>query len=320
VSSNIGITKFASRLQPDEHFDALRAFGFGTPTGVEFPGEVPGGLPLPHGWRKGQQGPSVAMGYAFQVTPIQLAAAYGAIANDGLLLAPTIIKEIRDPSGLLVFRHEPLVVRRAVSPEVAADLRGFLALSAADSGTGGRAQVKGRVLGKTGTARLVENRRYTREYAASFAGIFPAKDPQLVVVVRVEKPKGQYYGGFVAAPLVGQMLTQALAARRTALDRTRLADEQIARPKPLAAAQLPEAARTWVPVPLARPAAGRATPRVVPNVIGWSPRSAALALHRRGFRVRLDGTGLVIRSEPAGGDSLSDGRTVTIYAARERTP
>lgn len=318
VSSNVGIAKFSTRLEADEHFDALRNFGFGSPTGVEFPAEASGSLYLPDRWRKGWEGPSVAMGYNLEVTPIQLAAAYGAFANDGVLIAPTVIKEIRSPAGEVVYRHEPLVVRRVVSARVAEQIRGFLALSAADSGTGGRAQVKGIVLGKTGTAKLVINRRYSTEHAASFAGIFPAKDPQLVVVVRVEKPHGGYYGGFVAAPLVRRMLSQALSARKTALDRTRLADDQMVRAEPRRNGVGPPAPRTWVQLPI-RSAAVVADDRLVPDVVGLSPRAAALALHRRGFWVQLEGLGPVTRTLPEAGDSLAAGRTVTVYANRGRS-
>ena len=320
VSSNIGIVKFSTRLEPNEHFDALRNFGFGSPTGVEFPGEAAGTLTRPDQWRAGEHGPSMAMGYGLEVTPIQLAAAYGAIANDGLLLVPTVIKEIRSPEGKVVYRHEPLVVRQAITARVAEQIRGFLALSAADSGTGGQSQVKGTVLGKTGTAKLVINRRYSNEHAASFAGIFPAKDPQLVVVVRVEKPHGRsYFGGFVAAPLVRRMLSQALSARKTALDRTRMFDDQVMRAEPRRSeSDTPAPPRTWVAFPLRTTPPGQVDDRLVPDVVGLSPRAAALALHRRGFRVRLEGLGVVTRTLPDGGDSLTVGRTVTVYANRGR--
>lgn len=323
VSSNIAMGKFSQRLTPAEHYEALRAFGFASPTGVEFPGEASGVVPRPERWRAGQEGISAAMGYAIQVTPIQLAAAYGALANDGRLMAPALIREIRDPDGKVIYRHQPLVVRQAVTPEVAATIRGYLALSAADSGTGSRAQVRGGVLGKTGTARLVRNGRYVDEHAASFAGIFPANDPQLVVVVRIERPRGGYYGGTVAAPLVGRMLRQALAARRTSLDRTRLADQGAGRQsvaaRPSTADREPER-RSWVPIPL--PPVGReaAPAHEVPDVVGLSVRKATAALHRRGFQVRLEGGGVVQRTVPESGETMDAGKTVMIVAARPRAP
>lgn len=322
VSSNIAMAKFSQRLAPAEHYDVLRSFGISTPTGVEFSVEDPGRLPPPHRWHAGLEGVSAAMGYNVQVTPIQLAAAYGALANDGLLMSTSLIKEIRAPDGRVIYRHTPVVVRRVVSAEVAATVRGYLARSAGELGTGGRSQVKGTVLGKTGTARLVENGRYINAHAASFAGIYPADDPQLVVVVRIERPEGNYYGGFVAAPLVRRMLSQALAARRTALDRVRLAGDRVERPARSSrtdAEDLPRT-RSWVAFPLADAAAAAATTSVVPDVTGQSVRKAAEALYQRGFQVQLDGAGFVRRTVPAAGDSLTLGKVVTVVATMTSRP
>src|SRR5207244_1375590 len=107
VSSNIAMAKFSSRLRPEEQFEMLRDFGFGTPTGAEFPGESRGILAFPDRWQPMYTRASVAMGYEFGVTPVQLAAAYAAIANDGVLLAPTLVREVRDPAGNLLYRHRP---------------------------------------------------------------------------------------------------------------------------------------------------------------------------------------------------------------------
>ncbi|PYO75629.1 MAG: cell division protein, partial [Gemmatimonadetes bacterium] len=97
VSSNIGIVKFAARLEPDEQYAILRDFGFGTPTGIEFPAEAAGRLRPPSVWQR-PSAASLAMGYELSVTPIQVAMAYGALANDGVLLEPTLIREVRGGS------------------------------------------------------------------------------------------------------------------------------------------------------------------------------------------------------------------------------
>jgi len=123
VSSNIAMSKFAQRLAPEEQYGVLRDFGFGSPTGVEFPSESRGRLARPDQWQPMYTRASVAMGYEFGVTPVQLAAAYGAIANDGVLLAPTLVREIRGPTGASLYRHEPEPVRQATSPEIAGKLR-----------------------------------------------------------------------------------------------------------------------------------------------------------------------------------------------------
>ena len=225
VSSNIAMAKFSSRLTPEEQFEVLRDFGFGTPTSAEFPSESRGRLDRPDRWQPMYTRPSMAMGYNFAVTPVQLAAAYAAIANDGVLLAPTLVKEVRDPSGALLYRHRPEPVRRVMSSEVAARLRDFLREAVGEGGTGTRAQLANySLMGKTGTAIRFEKGRYVKdEHTASFAALFPADHPQLAVIVKIDNPRGNYYGGLTAAPVTRTMLQQALASRRVAIDRGRLA-------------------------------------------------------------------------------------------------
>ena len=142
---------------------------------------------------------SMAMGYEIGVTPVQLAAAYGAIANDGLLMAPTLVREVRDPSGTVLFRHRPGAGPpggqprdRGAAPRVPAR-RGR-----AKAAPGSEAQLANyAVLGKTGTARRFEDGRYvTGEYTVVLRRrSFPPTIPQLVVIVKIDNPKGSYYGG-----------------------------------------------------------------------------------------------------------------------------
>lgn len=315
VSSNIGATKFTLRLSPSEHFDILRDFGFGTPTGIEVPGESPGILKKPHRWQPDNTQPSMAQGYELEVTPLQMAAAYAALAHDGLLPSVTLIREIRDPEGRIVYQHEPRPVRRVVTPEVAAQVRGFLSLAAGEGGTGSRAQLdRYKVIGKTGTARNVVGGMYTNSYTASFAGLFPADDPLLVAVVRIVDPEGgKYYGGDVAAPLMRRMLQDALAARRGAIDRTRFAERVAATPGAARTEDRPAAA-VQVQVPLQAGAPPAPALLEVPDVRGVSVRQAALSLHRRGFRVQLEGNGLVQGTAPAAGDSARAGSVVAVTA------
>jgi len=317
VSSNIAMAKFSLRLRPEEQFEMLRDFGFGTPTGAEFPGESRGILALPHRWQPMYTRASVAMGYEFAVTPVQLAAAYAAIANDGVLLAPTLVREVRDPAGELLYRHQPEPVRRVVSSAIAAELREFLREAAGAGGTGEQAQLTNySVLGKTGTAVRFVNGRYVHgQYTASFAAIFPADHPQLVVIVKIDNPRGRYYGGLTAAPVTRMMLQQALASRRVAIDRGRLAARDGAVPEPTKrpAAAPPGPPPVVVQLPY-HPPQESAAPRPVPDVAGRSIREAALALHRRGFRVNLRGIGRVVRTIPGGGESALPGSAVLVLA------
>jgi cell division protein FtsI (penicillin-binding protein 3) len=315
VSSNIALAKFAARLKPDEQYETLRAFGIGAPTGIEFPAEAQGKLRLPREWT-GPSSTSLAIGYELSVTPLQLAAAYGAIANDGVLLQPTLIREIRNPSGAVRYRHRPEPVRRAVTPEVAARLRDLLRGVVGAGGTGERAALANfQVAAKTGTARRVVDGRYAPgQYTASFAALFPADDPQLVVVMKIDNPqKGSYFAAQTAAPVTRSMLEQALAARTVALDRARLSNvAPTAERAPLAE---PDGLVPYVVSIPYEPDSTRAQPkRAVPDVTGRPLREAARTLHRRGFRVVVKGWGVVHHSWPAAGDSAAAGKTVTLFA------
>jgi len=321
VSSNIALVKFAARLEPDEQYTMLRAFGFGAPTGIEFPAESPGKLRLPKDWTRPSQA-SLAIGYELAVTPLQLAAAYAAIANDGVLLQPTLIREVRDPAGAVRYRHRPEPVRRAVTPEVAAKLRDLLRGVVEAGGTGERAALANfQLAAKTGTARRVVGGRYAPgQYTASFAALFPADDPQLVVVMKIDNPqKGSYFAAQTAAPVTRSMLEQALAARTVALDRARLSNvAPTAERAPLDEINEPDGVVPYVvtiPGPAPLPDSERVQPaRPVPDVTGRPLREAARTLHRRGFRVVVKGWGVVHHSWPAAGDNAAAGSTVTLFA------
>ena len=226
-SSNVGIVRFADRLTPREQYELLRDFGFGAPTAVPYPSEAAGMLRSPKLWSK-QSRASLAMGYELSVTPLQLAAAYAAIANGGELLQPALVKEIRTPEGDVVFKHERRVVRRVVPVEVAATMRKLLvevvttgSASAADLATFD-------VGGKSGTARNSSGGRYRAgSYTASYVGLFPAESPQFVILVKLDDPQGAYYGGKTAAPVSKVVLEAAIAARDAALDRSALARRRV---------------------------------------------------------------------------------------------
>src|SRR6266702_4101933 len=316
VSSNIAIAKFAARLTPEEQYAMLRDFGFGALTGIEFPAEATGRLRLPSEWTR-PSAASLAMGYELSVTPIQVAIAYGALANDGLLLQPTLIREVRSAGGGVRYRHRPEPVRRVVSREVAAALRTMLR-GVVERGTGTEAALTNfPVAAKTGTARRVVNGRYAAgEYTASFAALFPADQPQLVLVVKIDNPhKGSYFAAQTAAPVTRSMLEQALAARTVALDRARLSTAA-----PRAAATPAEDDGGLVPYvvpwPYERDSAGvgGGPRRAVPDVAGFGMREAVRTLHRRGFRVALRGWGVAEHTWPAAGDSAAAGSMVTLFA------
>ncbi len=316
VSSNIALVKFAARLHPDEQYGVLRAFGFGAPTGVEFPAESPGRLRPPREWSRPSSA-SLAIGYELAVTPIQLAAAYGAIANNGVLLEPTLIREIRAPNGTVRYRHRAEPVRRVISPEVAAKLRDLLrGVVEQAGGTGERAALANfQLAAKTGTARRVVGGRYAAgQYTASFAALFPADEPQLVVVMKIDNPqKGSYFAAQTAAPVTRSMLEQALAARTVALDRARLSN--VAATADHARLDEPDGVVPYVvPWPYARDTAATEPDRIIPNVTGQPLREAIRALHRRGFQVVVKGWGVIHHTWPAHGEHAAPGTTITVFA------
>jgi cell division protein FtsI (penicillin-binding protein 3) len=326
LSSNIGLAKFAQRLEPALQYDILRQFGFGSRTDVEFPVESRGLVPPLAKWDEGFTRESVSRGYHFQITAIQLAAAYGAIANGGILYTPSLVREIRAPDGSVLYRHRAEPVRRVISPEVAATLRRFMRKAVAASSTSEAIQIEDYELaGKTGTARKVINGRYADgKYVSSFAAIWPAERPDLVAIVTIDEPKGAYYGSQTAAPLTREILEQAIASRNRALDFDQLAtgDSTRRRGRRRAPAEAPiEGLPPVVAVSWPPPADAAAREvRPVPDVSGQTARAAIARLHAEGFRVAVEGLGTVAGTVPSAGTALRTGETITIRADAPRLP
>jgi cell division protein FtsI (penicillin-binding protein 3) len=338
-SSNIGIVQFAERLSAREEYETLRDLGFGTPTGVPYPSEAAGVLKPPGAWSKPTPA-SMAMGYEIMVTPLQLAAAYAAVANGGELLEPGLVKEVRSPDGKTLYRHERRVIRRVMSPEIARQVRELLVATVARGTAADADMATFAVAGKTGTARrTVLGQGYVaRRYTASFVGLFPAEDPQYVILVKLDNPIGAYYGGKTAAPVSKVVLQAAVAARDAALDRGALVrhgrSRAAARNLPLGdrsrprdtlrLAAAPASALTPVVAPVAAGARfvvdlpGPAVVRLavlplrpIPDVRGLPLRVAVRTLHRAGFNVQL-GIGPTGATLPGAGALARPGTVVRL--------
>jgi len=316
-SSNMGAAKLSMRLSNSSQHGYLRDFGFGMPTRIDYPGESSGELRRPGEWSKLSAG-SLAMGYEMSMTSLQLVAAYGALANHGLLMRPRLIKEIRDRDGRVVFEAEPTEVRQVVRPEVAREVTEVLE-DAVRTGTAKQADmVQLAVAGKTGTAKLAVDGRYARgRYRASFVGYAPADDPSVVILTRLEDPKGAYYGGAIAAPTSQATLQAALATHVSAVD-SRLV-VSVVRPRRWTDAMTDGVAegpfifavgdgqRTW---PVER---SEGEQRItMPKLTGLPLRSAAARLHELGLRVEWRGTETVRRQEPAPGREITRGSIVVL--------
>ncbi len=212
-SSNIGAVKVGERIGSRFLFDKLRGFSFGAKTGVDCPGESPGGLRPVDRWSK-MDAAAICFGQGIAVSALQLAAAVSAIANDGVLMKPYLVGAITDPEGRVVSSFQPTVLRQAVSSQTARSLTSVLARAVEEGGTGVRAAVEGyRVAGKTGTAQKVDPsaKAYSNNrHLASFVGFVPAEDPAVVILVVIDEPKKHYYGGVVAAPVFRRTAVEIL--------------------------------------------------------------------------------------------------------------
>ena len=204
-SSNVGAVKIGLQLGADRFYQWVRRFGFGEPTGIGFPGEEQGIVPAPSAFSGSTMG-NLPIGQGLSVTPIQMAAAYSAIADGGILRAPRLVLDngespVAPPRG-----------RRVISKQTAAQLRQMLEGVLAPGGTASEVSVPGYTLtGKTGTAQVAVNGGYSNtRFVASFVGFAPASDPKLLVAVVVDEPQGNYYGGVVAAPAFGEIAKFAL--------------------------------------------------------------------------------------------------------------
>ena len=314
-SSNIGVAKLAERMERNEQYLALRGFGFGSPTGVSYPSESGGRLPRTGQWS--WTSPSrLSIGYEIAVTPLQMAMAYGALANGGTLLEPRLVREVRSRDGRTGQQFEPRVVRRVIPEQVADQIRSVL-VDAVEVGTGREAALATfRVAGKTGTARIAENGRYRPgAYTASFAGFFPADDPQLVFIVKLDEPRGEYYGGRAAAPVTRATLEAALATRNTPIDRS-----AIARTPQTAAVTSPPRSRSTGSGVVRLAARSQETVaraeapamRIIPDVSGMTMRDAVRRLHEAGFRLHVEGTGRVARTVPGASSEAEQGSVIRL--------
>ncbi|MFQ5591020.1 MAG: penicillin-binding transpeptidase domain-containing protein, partial [Phycisphaerae bacterium] len=197
-------------------YDIIRRFGFGQPTRIGFPGEGAGVVHSLGHWTT-YSTTSVSFGYEVGVTPLQLAAAFSAIVNDGVLVRPVLVARLLDAAGRTIRSLDtPEIVRRVVSSDVARYMSHEVLPAVVERGSGSRARLKGySVLGKTGTAKVPYRNRSGYEpgaYVATFIGAAPVEDPRVVVLAMIRRPNPSlgYYGGTVAAPVVREILRAAL--------------------------------------------------------------------------------------------------------------
>ncbi|HYG10565.1 MAG TPA: penicillin-binding protein [Pyrinomonadaceae bacterium] len=346
-SSNVAAIKLGLRVGKERMYDYMRRFGFGERTGIELKGETRGIVRKPENWHPSSMG-SVAIGQEVGVTPIQMAAAFATIANDGVRVAPHLVREVRDANGQTVQRTTP-ETHRVLSVETARTLRPMLE-SVTVSGTAKLAQLDGyTAAGKTGTAQKIDpaTRAYSKtKYVASFAGFAPIDNPAVVIIVVLDEPAGSYYGGTVAAPVFRAIAESVLPyldiAPDTEFKTPASGDDELAQAThdagdSAAAAgathhaqysSQESAAQAMLPQVVKQEGRGAGGVREVvyaaaeerallmPDVRGRSVREAARICAQLGLELEAHGDGRAVGQSPAAGARVEAGQTVRVEFGR----
>jgi cell division protein FtsI (penicillin-binding protein 3) len=305
-SSNVGATKIGMRLPPEDHYRYLRAFGFGEPTGLNFPGETAGRLPSLDSW-SGVTQPTFCYGYGLSTSPLQILMAGCVLANGGRLMQPMLVKRIYNDQGTLLREFQPVVRReKVISEETSAIMRETLK-GVITNGTAKKARLDGGVeaFGKTGTARKIINGVYDpKRHFASFLGFFPADKPQYGMLFMLDDPAGDVTGGDVAAPLFKKIGDGILRY-----------SQSIQAPDPKGDLKL--SLRDW-PASESDEAVIRVERGRVPNLAGLSLKAAIQRVVLVGGTPQLEAQGFggkatrVVGQTPEPGATLADGAVVKI--------
>src|SRR5688572_20174959 len=336
-SSNVAAIKLGLRVGDQTMYDYMTRFGFGSKTGIELPGETAGLLRKVQRWQPSSIG-SIAIGQEVGVTPVQMAAAFGALANDGVRVAPHIIREVRNEAGAVVYHPQP-EQRRVINAETAIALRGMLE-GVTLRGTAKQAQLDGySAAGKTGTAQKIDpkTRAYSgTKFVASFVGFAPVSKPQVVIVVVIDEPGGAYHGGDVAAPIFREVAEQILPIlgvmpdieTKSAPDLVAQADENPERAAKLREEQALAEQERKATLPTVDSNGGRGSEVVyavsrqksmlMPDLRGRSVRDVARTCAQLGLHVQTRGEGRVYKQSPAAGSEVSTGQTIYVDFGRSQ--
>ncbi len=303
-SSNIGFAKLGKKLDRERYYQYIRDFGFGEKTGIDLPGEENGLVRRPERWFAIDLA-TISFGQGISVTPLQMVTAMSAIANGGLLMEPYLVEKIVDDEGAPIYRRQPQVVRRVISEKTARLVRKMMVGVTQKGGTGTRGAVAGYgVAGKTGTAQKVDP--VTGGYSvdkrvASFIGMLPAKNPAMVVLVTVDEPQTQPYGGLVAAPVFSRIADESMryldippteVVARRELPQQTTSVRKIRRDKKVSTAIK----------------GGRR----MPDFHGMSYRQVLEAMSRKGLNIKLSGSGKVVEQSPGAGEVIRYGTKVWV--------
>lgn len=347
-SCNVGFVNVGLRLGAEPFYRYISSFGFGRPTGIDLPGEAKG-IMIDQAKVKPINIATMSIGQSIAVTPIQLLTAAAALANDGQLLRPQLVREVRDKDGAVIRGFQPDVVAQVLDEKTAQVVKGILE-KVVEEGTGRSAYIEGfRIAGKTGTAQKVGDGGYVPgKYVASFVGFAPADKPQIAMLVVIDEPVGPYYGGVIAAPVFGAVAKDILQylkvvpqtggistatkephvvvpsvinflvsdaiieLKKAGLSgRVEETGDRVADQVPKPGSRVPPESSILLYTLTPRYMAGDVT---VPDVTGKSLREAADLLADIGLSIKPGGTGTnVLRQEPLPGVKQPIGSTVSVY-------
>jgi len=295
-SSNVGAAYASERVEPGSFYSMLRAFGFGERTGIDLNGEEAGLLAEPSVW-SGRTQQTLAIGQEIGVTGIQMIAAALTLANDGILLRPQIVDRIVSPTGEVVRRFEREPVREVISSATARRMLDFMQSATEPGGTARRIQVEGiDVAAKTGTAEVFDpdtGEYSTEHFIASTLAIFPADDPEMIVYVVIDYPRGvEFYGGRIAAPEADALIEFLVPY----WDIPRNTDTVTQHPGRITVSEpdLPELGAT------------------VPDYNGLPVRALMPLLQEEEVTVRIIGSGHVVRQTPEPGTPVQPGMEIVL--------
>lgn len=314
-SSNVGAIQVGLRLGPERLSRYVRRYGFGQALSADFPSESSGLVWTPESLTD-RAIASIAMGYQVAVTPLQVAAAVGAVANGGDLIAPRLVRAVVRPDGR--DERERRVIRRAISRQTAAELTDIMR-QVVERGTARNARVPGyTIAGKTGTAEKLIDGVYSHyDHNASFVGFAPVEDPRFVMLVMIDTPRSAlingvvqrvYTGGAVAAPIFRRIASEAF--RR--LDVPATGDGAA----PIVVANGASSDRRPAEQPSAGPPRPVSTGRWMPDLRGLSAREVAERLAQLDLGARIVGNGVVAGHEPAPGTAIEAGGDAIVWLAR----
>jgi cell division protein FtsI (penicillin-binding protein 3) len=330
-SSNVGAIKLGLLVGNESMYEYMKRLGFGSRTGIDLAGESPGILRALSRWQPSSIG-SLAIGQEVAVTPLQMAAAYSILANNGTWIKPHIVRELRSPDGAATFQAK-IESRPALKPETTAALRTMME-GVTLRGTAKKAQLEGyTAAGKTGTAQKIDPKTHAysaTKFIGSFVGFAPVSKPAVVIIVVIDEPLGSYHGGEIAAPVFREIAEQILPELNVTPDTEiksispMIAQASKPSPQQVKEDQIQDAQReaTLPKVVAARSFSGQTSEVVftvaskrgalMPDLRGQSVRDAARMCAQLGLKLEARGEGFATQQNPAAGSEIDAGQTVRV--------